>query len=329
MRQFKKFLIFISFTLLFFTHIKLNPLQFHISKCYALAWEKLETSHFDLFYQQNDRLLVDYIMEKAEEDYLRIVDDIGIDPSIKTKIYLAPDKDIYMKLHPKGQMTHEWSIGSFIPPKNLILLLSPKAQKIGHPDLREIMAHELTHFIMFTLCEQKGIDLPLWLHEGLAMYEARQWNWHYGRIMAQTSLSKSFFPLSSISKNFPIEKRLADRAYAQSISAIAYIINKHSLKSLHGIIYNLINGHSVEEAFLNSLEISLYAFEKQWHTYLRRRYTWIPLLTSSFTIWFFITILALGIYFYKKRLVKQKMILWELEDQINSSISSSISKYIH
>ena len=325
MRQFQKLSIIIYLSLLFFIPVQIYLLGFSVASSYELNWQKLDTPHFSLFYKKNDRLLVNYIMERAEDDYLRIVKDIGIDPGIKTRVYLASDKKIYQELHPKGQMSHEWSIGSFFPSKNLILLLSPKSQKVGHSDLQEIMAHELTHFILFTVSRQAGVELPLWLHEGMAMYEARQWSWHYRRIMAQISLTKSFTSLSAISKNFPVEKRLADQAYAQSISLIAYIINKHGLESLHSIINNLISGHSTEEAFFNSLGISLYAFEKQWHAYLRRHYTWIPILTSSFTIWFLITLLALGIYFYKKRLVRQKMILWEIEDQINSSSSN----YLH
>ncbi|MGA1842033.1 MAG: peptidase MA family metallohydrolase [bacterium] len=295
--------------------ISCNPL---FSKEIPTDWETRETQHFVLYYQQKDHLLTDYIMESAEKDYKRIIHHIGIDPGIKASVYIAPDRASYQALQPRGKKTHEWSIGVFYPNQNLILLLSPKAQKATHPDLQQIMAHELTHFILHTVTREKGIDLPIWLHEGLAMYEAKQWNWHYRRIMAETALTRSFLPLSSLTNGFPPEKRLADRAYAQSISLIAYIINKYGADYLNKLIRNLVEGSQTPEAFFYVFGITLEGFEKNWHMYLRRRYNWIPFLTSGFAIWFLISLLFLGIYVYKRRLAKKRIALWDIEDQIDS-----------
>ena len=244
--------------------------------------------------------------------------DIGIDPEIKANVYLAPDRDSYLALQPSEKKTHEWSIGVFFPHENLIILLSPKAQKATHPDLHQIMAHELTHFILFNVTKGMRVELPLWLHEGLAMYEARQWNWHYRRIMAQTALTRSFLPLNSIKETFPEEKRLADRAYAQSFSLIAYIINNYGVDYLHRMISSLVTGLPPERTFYQVFGFSLAEFERDWHIYLRRRYNWIPFLTSSFTIWFLISLLALGIYTNKKRQAKKRMDLWDIEEQMDS-----------
>lgn len=283
----------------------------------ASSWQEQVSRHFILFYREADHRLADYLMERAEVDYKRIVEDIGIDPEIDVRIYLAPDKQTYLTLQPEGEKTHDWSIGAFYPSRNLILLLSPKAQK-GHPDLHEILAHELTHFVLHTITRKKGVHLPTWLHEGLALYEARQWNWHYRTVMAQASLSKAFLPLSSLSRGFPAQKRLADRAYAQSISLIAYIINKYGQGALRDIIRNLVEGNPTDTSFYNALGIDIEVFEKKWHAYLRRSYTWIPVLTSSFFIWFIISLMVLGIYIHKKRLSEKRMAIWDIEDQIDS-----------
>ena len=136
--------------------------------------------------------------------------------------------------------------------------------------------------------------------------------------MAQISLKKSFILLSSLEKGFPKEQKNANYAYAQSISLIAYIINKKGRDSLHRIIKNLVRGMKVEDAFYDALGLELKDFEVQWHKYLRRHYTWIPIITSSFAIWFIITILTLLIYLRKRRLARAKMALWDLEDQIDS-----------
>ncbi len=284
---------------------------------FALDWQIFTTPHFNLYYQEKDRLLASYIIERAEKDYKRIVLDIGIDPGISAKVYLAPNQKIFKSLQPQGSKTQEWSVGVFYPGLNLILLLSSKAYKQGRLDLQKIMAHEITHFIIYNVTTDKGNNLPKWLHEGLAMYEAREWNWHHSLVMAQISISRSFLPLSSLEKGFPGENKSAERAYAQSMSLISYIINKHGSKSLYMIIKNLIGGMQTEEAFEDALGISLKNFEIQWHKYLRRHYTWISVLSSSFSIWFFITILAIVIYTHKRREAKEKIASWEIEDQLD------------
>lgn len=290
----------------------------YCSNTQTTRWLEIKSTHLVIRYTQNDHVLAGYMIERGEADYRRIVKDIGSDPGIAVDVYLAPDKDTYSALQPRGHRTHDWSIGTFHPSENLILILSPKAQKEGRSDLHETFAHELTHFILHAITIKTGVELPTWLHEGLAMYEARQWNWHYRAIMTQISLSRSFLPLSSLTKGFPDDKRLAEKAYAQSISLMAYIINKYSPKHLHDIIRNLTEGHSTQEAFQRALGISLGDFEKKWHAHVRRHYTWIPILTSGFTLWFLISLLALGIYLHKKRTGRQKMAVWDIEDQIDS-----------
>ena len=69
--------------------------NFSFSKDIPIEWQKQETTHFSLYYQQDDHLLADYVMERAEEDYKRITDDIGIDPGIKARVYIAPDRNLY------------------------------------------------------------------------------------------------------------------------------------------------------------------------------------------------------------------------------------------
>jgi len=311
-------LLILTILLTIFSYSLIKPCKSGFSDILPGNWEKQSTPHFTLFYLRNDRRLADYIMERAEEDYQRIVKDIGIDPDIKADVYLAPDRESYEELQPSQEKTHEWSIGVFYPHENLIILLSPKAEKASHPDLQQIMAHELTHFILFNVTKGRKVDLPLWLHEGLAMYEARQWNWHHRLVMAQTALTRSFLPLSSIKTNFPEERRLADRAYAQSISLIAYILNRYGIDYLNRMISELVAGQQPSKAFYNVFGISLIEFEKNWHIYLRRRYNWVPFLTSSFTIWFLISILALGIYRYKRRQSQKRMDLWDIEEQMDS-----------
>ncbi|MGA1791484.1 MAG: peptidase MA family metallohydrolase [bacterium] len=311
---------FLILTILFtiLSYLLINPCKSVFPDILPKDWQKQSTRHFTLFYLRDDHRLADYIMERAEEDYQRIVKDIGIDPELKANVYLAPDRGSYEALQPSKEKTHEWSIGVFYPQENLIILLSPKAEKASHPDIQQIVAHELTHFILFNVTKDRGVDLPLWLHEGLAMYEARQWNWHYRITMAQTALTRSFLPLSSIKADFPVEKRLADRAYAQSISLIAYILNRYGIDYLNRMIGELVAGQPPAKVFYHVFGISLTEFERNWHIYLRRRYNWVPFLTSGFTIWFLISILAIGIYTYKRRQSQKRMDLWDIEEQMDS-----------
>lgn len=284
----------------------------------AYNWEVIKSTHFTLYFQAKDSRLAQFIMEGTERDYKRIVTDIGVEPGITAEVYLAPDREVFGSLQPEGRKAHEWAIGIFYPGLDLILLLSTKVQKNARPDIQKVMAHEITHFIMHNIMKRYGIRLPMWLNEGLAMYEAKEWNWHLRAEMTRISITKSFIPISSLEKGFPEDNRLAQYAYVQSISLIAYIINRFGKDSFREIIKHLVNGVAVEDAFNRSIGLSQAELEIEWQKYIIKRYTWIPVITSGFSIWFFITLLFLLIYLHKKRHSQLKMELWDIEDQLDS-----------
>ncbi|MGA1796831.1 MAG: hypothetical protein ACMUIL_13325, partial [bacterium] len=97
--------------------------------------------------------------------------------------------------------------------------------------------------------------------------------------------------------------------------------NTYGTEYLHRLIAHLLQGQTPAQAFYSVFGITLGGFEKNWHVYLRRRYNWIPFLTSGIALWFLVSLLTLGIYLYKRRLAKKRLVLWDIEDHIDSLFS--------
>jgi hypothetical protein len=54
--------------------------------------------------------------------------------------------------------------------------------------------------------------------------------------------------------------------------------------------------------------------EKEWKSTLEMRFSWIPLITSSTTLWFVITLIFVYGYLNKKRKMKGTLEQWEEEE---------------
>jgi hypothetical protein len=59
--------------------------------------------------------------------------------------------------------------------------------------------------------------------------------------------------------------------------------------------------------------------ERRWKEELRRRFSWIPIVTSFFSLWFLATLLFLLSYWLKRRKTKLIREKWELEEELTKN----------
>lgn len=55
--------------------------------------------------------------------------------------------------------------------------------------------------------------------------------------------------------------------------------------------------------------------EEKWRNYVKLRFSWIPILTSTTTLWFLVTIAFILAYVRKRRENRLKLAEWEREEE--------------
>ncbi|UCD83765.1 MAG: hypothetical protein JSU92_10780 [Deltaproteobacteria bacterium] len=292
----KIFLIF----LLFFTRTVSSPAEVR------------ETPHFVLRYHPTEQTVADILFPKMEELRSPIIRDLGVNFADKTTIFLASSDQEFQELQPHGARLPSWSVGVAYPRLNLIILKSPLMLRGQQLNLLEVFQHEFSHIALGRVIGDE--QSPLWLWEGFALYHARQWTLSHTATITRGVLGRSLFSLNQLERAFPRGEREAALAYAQSFSFVSYLLNKYGREVFQHFTQNLAQGIEVERALEEATGASLKSLEADWIRYLKLRHTWFPILTSSFSLWFLITLIFLAGYIRKRIRAKAKLAEWEEEE---------------
>jgi len=271
-----------------------------------------QTEHFILTYTARDDGIVHRLLPDIEAIRKKIITDTGKDFQGKTVVIIAPTIESFGQLQAKTGKIPLWAAGAAYPENNLIVLRSPLSVKSGHPDLEEVFTHELTHIVIGRALS--GKEIPLWLAEGLAMYESREWDFSRTAVLIRAALTGTLIPLSRLTIDFPSESERAELAYAESFMFISFLINRIGRTAFHRFILDYNDHGDTEGALRRATGLSSHELEQKWLIYLKLRISWFPVITSATTLWFIATIIFITGYLRKRKQGLATLRRWEEEE---------------
>jgi hypothetical protein len=189
--------------------------------------------------------------------------------------------------------------------------------KRGRTEVEEVLRHEYAHLVLARAL--KGHEAPQWLDEGFTMLQSRGWSISWTYVLSRGVLSKTLIPLEELADGFPLDQHEAQLAYAQSFSFVSYIKNEYGAEALARIIKGIAHGLDAEEALRQATGLGLRSLERGWKAELKKRYSWIPIATSFFSLWFLASLLFLFGYWLKRRRAKRTLAEWEHEEALQES----------
>jgi hypothetical protein len=132
-----------------------------------------------------------------------------------------------------------------------------------HPtDFDTVFYHEMTHAVLNdAVGGEATFRVPRWLQEGLALYVSDDGD---KRVRSATErLRKSLAHTLVFDLNGPVY----GNAYPQYYLAIKYLLDKHSINAVQGLVRELIAGKTMEAALESSSGLSWSQFEKNVKAY--------------------------------------------------------------
>lgn len=280
-------------------------------------WEMLDESPITFEYQEPDRKLASFLAEVAREHWPRLRRDAGLREGVRVQVVIAPTAEAFMDEQPRGARVPEWAAGVAHPGHNLIVLKSPRAIKGPQPHYERIFIHELSHIALAGALHRSRI--PKWLHEGFAIHEAGEWSIGREAVLTRAALNRSIIPFDELMRSFPVGESRARVAYAQSADLVGYLLGRFGSDAFARFLEELGSGHDPYAASRAAFSLSLVAIEEDWARHVSRRYAWVwvPVVTSSMTIWFVATLLFLLGYVRKRRQSNLRLEMWEIEDELD------------
>ena len=279
----------------------------------ASEWLELHSPHFTMRYQEPEQRMATFLLQRAEETREVVLRDIGHAPPSPTLIYLAPTWEAFQGVQPRGEPP-AWSVGTAYPARNLIILRSPRAIQGGRTEIEEVLRHEYAHLALARAL--RGNEAPRWLDEGFTMLQSRGWSLTWTYVLSRGVLSKTLIPLEELIDGFPRDQHQAQLAYAQSFSFVSFIKTEYGPEALPRLIKGIAHGLDTETALRQATGLGLRNLERRWKKELKRRYSWIPIATSFFSLWFLASLLFLLGYWLKRRRSKKILEEWEQEEAL-------------
>lgn len=273
---------------------------------------RMENSRFVIRYAAGDEGLAAELERESLRIRERVIADIGVDFAEKTEIRLCPTLEAFREAQPGGTRIPIWAIGVAYPAENVIVLRSPRAVKGSRIDLVDVFAHEFSHIALGRALA--GVTVPVWLNEGLAIYEAREWTLSRISVLTSASLMDRLIPLRVLTLSFPAEEGPAELAYAESFMFISFLINKVGREAFQRLIRDYTRYGDLERALRRGTGMSIADLEERWLVYLKLRVSWIPIITSVSTLWFIAALIFVYGYARKKRQAERRMKEMEKEE---------------
>ncbi len=293
----KEFCIFV-FLLLCFSPVK--------------AWEyaELRRPPFTIRYVSRDAAFARWTAALLGQSLNKLKRDLGLEDVGRPVVVIAPDESEFLRL--AGTRFPHWGAAMAAPDRNLILLKSPYWADVRR-SWSSLTAHELTHLALYHIT--RGRPLPVWLNEGLAVYESDEMSMGRKAAVSRALLTRRLLPLGSLGRLYTMGAMDASLAYSEALLAVEFFLQRYGKAPLIYLLIQIGQNQDFEAAFRTVAHEDFSDFEKAWKHWLQRRYFFYFFMDVEMYVWTFILFLAVAAFVavrLRKRSIEKR---WREEEE--------------
>ena len=205
-----------------------------------------------------------------------------------------------------------WISGFAVGESSLVVLFP--ARSPGYPDqtLEDVLRHEVAHVLIWRAAA--GRPVPRWFDEGVAMEVERQRRWQDQTQLFYQLMTGGETDLQHLDRLFAGGQNDQTRAYALAGAFVHDLLKQHSPQTAKDILMRVRSGTEFDMAFAAVTGSSPSRAEAEfWHR--QRAWTsWIPIISSTTTLWIGVTLLALLAIYMRHRRNRAIEEEWEKEE---------------
>ncbi len=292
-----------------------------LAACLLAAWPEAASAldagptsvhgPFVFSFTEADRPLVGALERLADGSWNRLTADLGIVRAEPITVILASTDEVFNQFQPTNDPLPAWASGVAYP--GIMTMVIRSYHVVGTPrqDIGTIFVHELTHLLLGARFGTRPI--PRWLNEGLAMYEAYEWQPEQEWTLVQTVVANRVPTLDDLTARFERGEVEARLAYLLAYALVNDMIVTYGREAFGEFVGRLARGESLDDAMVGAYGVSSSLFEQRWRTHLDRRYAWIPLITSSSAVWAIVMGVTFAAYFARRRRNRRIRAEWAIE----------------
>ncbi len=217
---------------------------------------------------------------------------IGVEqPGNPIRVIIAPEQSDW------ARQTPPWVSGYAISEQDLIVLLPERVMGYPNDSFDSLFEHELAHILIGRAAG--GQSVPRWFDEGLAMVAAHSWNVEDRARLVWAMVMEQPISLPELAQRFHQDEASAHQAYVLAHALIRYGLQHFGDNWPKRVLASLAQGYSFEQSVVLTTSLSLEQVQADFWDSQSLWTRWVPVVTSSLTLW--VGILGLALYVFKKQ----------------------------
>src|SRR4030043_363398 len=231
------------------------------------TWQSLTSAvpqggEMTIFWYEGSNSFAQELMDTCETGLARLTQDIGAYPDRPIKIYVyASTGDL------QGAMIfpQEWSGGVAFTDFGIIAIGIQQSELDWG---KGALVHELTHLIVRQATFSPYGELPIWLDEGLAMYNEGDLDPAFRSALEQAILEDELISVRSLCSPFSAYADKARLSYAQSYSLVEYLLDNYGQEKMLDLLTVLKQGNTYDEALTEVYGFDINGLDDGWRATL-------------------------------------------------------------
>jgi hypothetical protein len=207
------------------------------------------------------------------------------DPGPPIRVIVAPEGS------GPASLVSPWVSGYAISDRGLVVVMPQRVGSYPDSSLEDLLRHEVAHVLVSRASGDR--PLPRWFHEGMAMIAGGSWGFDDRSRLTLALLADRPVSLGELEGRFSGGQSEVNRAYAIAGSFVRDLFDRYGSEAAPRVLAGVARGLSFEDAFREATGATLAQAESAFWSRQTFWYRWVPVLTSSVTLWLLITMLAL------------------------------------
>lgn len=242
------------------TDVALGPERKVVYADDRFDWKTASSALVRVHWYKGDAAFGAKALRLGEDEVRNTSKLLGVTEKEPVDFFVYADVDAFYAA--LGPGAHENVAGTAYAYIRTLLGLIPPDQ-IDDPLVAVRIPHEFVHLVFDTASKNPYHAPPRWLNEGLAVYQSEGYGASDRGQVQDAARSGTLIPLDGLTGQFPNGQDFF-LAYAESVSAVYYMIRTYGSDALVALIRSYADGRTDDEAFKAALGLDVTGFGAAW-----------------------------------------------------------------
>jgi len=221
-------------------------------------WQSLTEGDITIFWYHGDDEFANELMDACQEGLARLTQEFGAYLQRPINIYVYASSQ---ELQGAMIFPQEWTGGVAFTEFGIIAIgISPDSIDWG----KEALVHELTHLVVHQLVFSPYGSLPVWLDEGLAMYNEGELSPQLRSRLEEAISEGKLLSVRSLCSPFSADPEKAYLSYAESYSLVEYLLGNYSGDNMLDLLTLIKQGSTYDEALTEAYGFDIDGLDTRW-----------------------------------------------------------------